>query len=927
MSADVPPVISTSPATPASRRLALLVGAISLSLFLVLVPFAKTSLGAAHWFIPLNQSVLIVNDVVTATLLFGQLRLTRSPSILVLASAYVFAAAMAILHLLSFPGVFAPGGLVGGAQSTAYLFIFWHTGFPLTVAAYSLLKERQSVVATPPAAAIGLALLVTAAAVAALGTLAIVGEPILPKVLQGTQYSPNFNLFQFGQWAVTAAAFALLWSRRSQSILDTWLLVVLAACFFEIGLVSIFNAGRYDVGFYSGRVYALLASSFVLVVLLTEQSKLYRDLVAARETARSENALRESRAVLSLAMEGGRMGAWSRDLHHGTAWYSPELERLVGVPVGSLGETSEALATLIHPDDRPGVQGELTRSLSSQDAFTLEFRLRHGDGTWRWMAARGKGVVDASGQASKVFGILVDVTARKEAEAAAEQIEARFRTLADGMPQLVWMARPDGWIYWYNSRWYEYTGTTPLEMEGWGWQGVHDPETLPTVLARWQHSIETGMPFEMVFPIRGRDGRLRPFLTRSSPLKADDGTVQHWFGTCTDITAQQDAEEALRRADRRKDEFLATLAHELRNPLAPIRSCIELLREGAPLPSRAERARAIIERQSHHLVRLVDDLLDISRINEGRVHLRRERISLAACLRDALQGLQPSDDSANHQLETDIPDDPLWAHADPVRITQAFTNLLNNALKFTPPGGRISVSAIREGSDACIRIADSGAGIEAHHLGSIFGMFAQVTPAMQRVEGGLGIGLALVRGFVDLHGGTVIAQSAGLGNGSEFIVRLPLLDEIAPPVNLSSALPEPAGSPLRILVIDDNIDAAESLRALLEIAGHVVREAHGGLEGLRVAFEFEPDVVLLDLGMPGMNGLDVARELRKQPIGASAYLVAVTGWGQATDRERTREAGFDLHLTKPVDREELEHVLNGYTPRGSRNSGGSAVRH
>jgi PAS domain S-box-containing protein len=921
-----PLVISSSPAAPGSRRLAVAVGAVSLAFFVALVPFAKTPLPAAHWFIPLNQSVLIVNDLVTATLLFGQLRLTRSRSMLVLASAYVFAAAMAVIHLLSFPGVFAADGLFGGSQTTAYLFISWHTGFPLAVAASALLDERKTNLTMGTAAATACALLVTAAVVALAGGLATFGEPLLPRLLNASRYTPQFNVFQFGQWVVTGAVLVLLLSRRSRSILGTWLVVVMTVWFCEIGLVSIFNAGRYDLGFYAGRVYSLLASTFVLVVLLTEQARLYRELVAAQETARSESALRESRAVLKLAMEGGRMGAWSRDLERGTAWYSPELEQLVGVPVGSLAPNSEALAGLIHPDDRAGVQREFNARAEAQDGFAIEFRLRHGDGSWRWMAARGRGAPDAGGQLTKQFGILVDITARKDAEEASAQIEARFRALADGMPQLVWMARPDGWVHWYNRRWFAYTGTTLQEMEGWGWQRVHDPATLPTVLARWRLSVETGEPFEMVFPIRGADGRFRPFLTRSSPLKSSDGRVQHWFGTCTDITAQQDAEEALRRADRRKDEFLATLAHELRNPLAPIRTCVELLRHGAPLPAGAERARTIIERQSNHLNRLIDDLLDVSRINEGKVQLRTERVSLVACMEDALQTVTDPVDGAAHRLDIDLPEDPLWARADPVRVTQAFVNLLSNAVKFTPPGGRIAVRASREGAQASFRIIDAGIGIEPAHLAGIFEMFAQVTPAMQRTQGGLGIGLALVRGFVDLHGGTVEARSSGLGQGSEFIVKLPLLAEVAAVSVSPAAARRIAGSRHRVLVIDDNVDAAESLAALLRLGGHEVREAHGGLDGLRIAAEFQPDVVLLDLGMPGMNGLEVARELRTRRAGSETYLVAVTGWGQNEDRQRTRDAGFDVHLTKPVDPDELDGLLAGRLSRARRPPGDETVR-
>ena len=782
-----PLVLSAQPADSRSRSGVRIAVILSVVLFVMLAPFAQLQLAAFPMFVPVYQVVLIVNDLVTATLLIFQLRVTRSRALLLLACGYVFTALMALLHLLTFPGAFAPAGLLGGGpQTTAYLFIFWHAGFPLAVIGYALGKRWQPVPAAaelPVARAIGLVLL----AVAALAVLAIAGSGLFPPILEGNRYSSGFNVLRFAPWVVTAAAAWVVWRSKPHSVLDLWLLVVLCAWFIEIALVAVFNAGRYDLGFYAGRIYGLLASTFLLAVLLWEQSRVYSNLGDALETARSEADLRENRAVLRLALEGGRMGAWSGDLKTDRVWWSAELEQIFGLQAGAFAGTRKACFELIHPEDRPAVQQAIEAAIGQRHDFGVEFRFRHRTGEWRWMDARGRANLDDAGRAATLFGIGIDITTRKRSEDAAGQIEARFRTLADGIPQLAWMARPDGWIYWYNKRWYDYTGTTPQDMQGWGWQSVHDPQVLPEVMQRWQGSIATGEHFEMVFPLKAANGEFRSFLTRVSPFRDADGNVAHWFGTNTDITAQQQAEVALRAADRRKDEFLATLAHELRNPLAPIRNAVEMMARLAPLPGALERLRGVLDRQSIHMVRLVDDLLEVSRITQGKLHLRMSRMSVVEALQDALEATRPALEAAGHRLLVELPDDRMETDGDATRITQVFVNLLTNATKFTAAGGKVSVRAERVDGQARVSVRDTGIGIGAEHLGGIFDIFSQVTPALERSQGGLGIGLALVRGFVQLHGGSVQAHSVGIGHGTEFIVRLPLQAPAAPPAPTSTA--------------------------------------------------------------------------------------------------------------------------------------------
>jgi signal transduction histidine kinase len=373
---------------------------------------------------------------------------------------------------------------------------------------------------------------------------------------------------------------------------------------------------------------------------------------------------------------------------------------------------------------------------------------------------------------------------------------------------------------------------------------------------------------------------------------------------------------ALQEADRRKDEFLAMLAHELRNPLAPIRTAVQLLRLTRAGDGQWTRARDIIERQVEHLVCLIDDLMDVSRITRGMITLQREPVTLGAVIARAIETTRPTIDARGHELHVEQPDESIVVHGDQTRLVQVVANILHNAAKFTPAGGRIVLSVHRDDGHAVISITDTGRGIPREVLPDVFDLFTKAHAAADAGHGGLGIGLALVRRLVEMHGGTVVAHSEGRGHGSRFTVQLPLLQ--AAPAIAAAALSEstPDESPLaartvrrRILVADDNLDAAEALSTLLQALGHEVRVAHDGAEALEVGGAFEPEIVLLDLGMPVMDGLEAARRMRQLPWGALARVVAVTGWGQQQDRARTAEAGFDAHLVKPVTDLDLLPVL------------------
>ncbi|MEQ8787261.1 MAG: PAS domain S-box protein [Pirellulaceae bacterium] len=507
-----------------------------------------------------------------------------------------------------------------------------------------------------------------------------------------------------------------------------------------------------------------------------------------------------------------------------------------------------------------------------------------------------------------------DLTREKLAEEELRDSESRFQQLADVIPNLTWMARPDGHIEWYNTRWYEYTGATWETMQGWGWQSVHDPEILPQVLEGWRQSLATGEPFEMVFPLRGVDGRFRPFLTRVVPFRDAEGGIVRWFGTNTDIGELEKTQKELRQiaarlseADRRKDEFLATLAHELRNPLAPIRTGLEVMRIAHDDPARIQEVRGMLERQTAQLITLVDDLLDVSRITRGKLKLRKCPVNAADVAQSAVETSRPFIDEAGHELTVALPDHAIHLDADPHRLAQVISNLLNNAAKYTPNGGRIWLTVEREGDELRLAVRDDGIGISPDKLEQVFEMFTQVDHPVEKNYTGLGVGLTLVRSLVEMHGGKIDVHSEGPDQGSEFCIRLPLLTEESP-MRIAEEVETPAAK-RRVLVVDDNSAAAKMLKMVVELQGHEVRTADNGREAIDVAAEFLPDVVLMDLGMPQMDGYEAAQHLRKQPWGRSMLLVALTGWGQDDDKEKTRQAGFDLHLTKPAEPAELSRIL------------------
>jgi len=414
-----------------------------------------------------------------------------------------------------------------------------------------------------------------------------------------------------------------------------------------------------------------------------------------------------------------------------------------------------------------------------------------------------------------------------------------------------------------------------------------------------------------------KDGSLLDVSLTISPLRDAEDRIIGVSKVARDVTPQKLAEQALRDADRRKDEFLATLAHELRNPLAPILNSLHIMRLAANDDPAIERVRGIMERQVNHMVRLVDDLMEVSRITRGKIELRREPVELAAVLKSAIETSQPLIESARHRLSVTLPPEPVVLDADPVRLAQVFSNLLNNSAKYSEEKGQIWVTVVREPHTAVVSVRDAGIGLAKAMLPRVFDMFTQIDSAGGRSRGGLGIGLTLVKNLVRMHGGQVTAASEGPGKGCEFTVRLPLSSRTlvdAPTIQGQST----AGVPLRVLVVDDNLDSAESLGVLLRLVGAESYVVHDGASALRALGMFRPDLVLLDIGMPDMDGYEVARRIRQLPEYRDLVLIALTGWGQEQDRRRSAAAGFDHHLLKPTDMVALQALMATLRSQGER---------
>ncbi|HEY9422165.1 MAG TPA: PAS domain S-box protein [Thermoanaerobaculia bacterium] len=506
-----------------------------------------------------------------------------------------------------------------------------------------------------------------------------------------------------------------------------------------------------------------------------------------------------------------------------------------------------------------------------------------------------------------------DLTERRRQEQSLRESEERFRLLVEGVRDYaIFMLDPDGFIVSWNAGAEAIKGYRAEEILGQHFSRFYPPEALARdwpahelEMAQWEGRFE-----DEGWRVR-KDGTTFWANVVITALYDQERRLRGFAKVTRDLTDRKRI-EALEEAEVRTQAFLAMLAHELRNPLAPIRNALGVLQMSPQNDSMTDWSRSVIERQVTHLTRLVDDLLDMSRVTSNKITLQKEPVELAELVRDALEVSRPLIESREHTLEVRTAAEPLWVHGDPTRLSQVVLNLLNNSAKYTPPGGHIWLTVGREDGNAVLRVRDTGIGIPADLLPKVFDLFVQGERSLDRTEGGLGIGLTLVRQLIQIHGGSVQAQSPGPNQGTELIVRLPLLTSGSLPAQPSGSHEtggSPQARPRRILIVDDNSDATQTLHALLELWGHEVRSAQDGPAALAAAAELQPEIVFLDLGLPGMSGFEVAPALRSMPGLRGVMIVAVTGYGQEEDRRRTREAGFDRHLVKPVDPELLRKLI------------------
>jgi PAS domain S-box-containing protein len=529
------------------------------------------------------------------------------------------------------------------------------------------------------------------------------------------------------------------------------------------------------------------------------------------------------------------------------------------------------------------------------------------DGTEHPIDDSASPIRDAKGEILGVVLIFRDMTERKHAEWTRLQLAAIVESSEDA----VFSKDLDGIIRSWNRGAEQLYGYSAEEIVGKSVSLLYPPNR-PDDFFQIMERLKRGERVEHFETIRVRkDGRLFDASVTISPLKDESGKIIGASDITRDITERKRLYQQLQEADRRKDEFLATLAHELRNPLAPIRNALQILRLAGDDKTAVEKALIVMERQIQQMVRLIDDLMDVSRITRNKLQLRPERVDLVTVLRNTVDISRPLIEAAGHKLTVTLPKEPIYVDADAARLAQVFSNLLNNAAKYTEPGGRIWLTVERENKRAVVRIKDSGLGISAEHLPHIFEMFAQVERSLEYSQGGLGIGLTLAKHLTEMHGGTIEAHSEGQDKGSEFIVCLPETGSIpvqqGPSVGQSER--KAAAGQCKILIVDDDEDTVTSMSMMLRILGHDTFFAYDGQQAVEAAKLYRPDIVLLDIGLPKMNGYETARRIRQGPWGKEMKLIALTGWGQEKDKRRSKEAGFDRHLLKPVEPAALEELL------------------
>jgi len=670
-----------------------------------------------------------------------------------------------------------------------------------------------------------------------------------------------------------------------------------------------------------GNVWGACAIHHAHVSLRPTQSErehldvLLRLAGAVIERRRFLEQLTSTSERLQYAERVGGIGVFDWNMQTSAVIWTPQMEQIYGIPLDSFEGFVEGWKKRVHPDDLPRVLEKVESGIHARRPdFSDEYRIVTPAGEVRWTAVQGGFEYDSEGAAVRMIGIVADVTERKKTEEQARFDKERLSLALEAGELGFWDWHIPSGVVQFGGCWASMLGYRNDEIEPHvrAREVLVHRDDMPVVQESLQRHFRGEVAiYEVEHRLKRKDGSWCWVLDRGRVVERDnEGNPLRMVGIHADVHEQHLIREELRAAAKRKDEFLATLAHELRNPLAPLRTGLEIIKRN-PAGAQASQARDMMSRQLSHMVRLIDDLLDVSRITRGKLELRIEDITLQNVVDLAVESSKPAIDTARHTLSVELPLEDIQLHGDLTRLSQVLSNLLLNAAKYTPEGGFIKLSASMEGGFVVVQVSDNGIGIPQEMLRAVFEMFGQVNQTLDRAQGGLGIGLALVKNIVELHKGEIRAESLGSGKGSTFTVKLPaqVLKRIVVAEDPKAAAIEEEVPMKKILVVDDNVDGAMSLKLYLELLGHEVGVAHTGHEAISHVMKEMPALIFLDIGLPGMSGYEVAHKIRELPHGKQPIIAAVTGWGTEEDKRKSLEAGCNVHLTKPIDLSEAEKLL------------------
>jgi PAS domain S-box-containing protein len=665
-----------------------------------------------------------------------------------------------------------------------------------------------------------------------------------------------------------------------------------------------------------GFVLGILSLHFKQPRRATEMETQVAELCARQvgdllETANHQQALRESEARFRTMADNAPVMVWVADEQHRCTYLSKSWCAFTGQSeADGLGF---GWSNVVHPDDREAVYREFVRAAEERRTLRLECRFRRHDGNYRWCIDAATPRFNSHGNFVGFVGSVMDITERKVQEEVLRQSEKLYRAIGEALDYGIWICDADGRSRYVSESFLRLLGLTQDECSMYGWVRLLHPDEAQETLLEWRECVRTGGIWNRTRRFKGLDGNYHSILSRGLPVRDEHGQIVCWAGINLDVSREQQAQAALHAADRRKDDFLALLSHELRNTLAPIRSALELLKLQAPASPQQARGIGVIDRQLDNLIRLVDDLLDLSHINSGKLELRLETVPLHDVIATAVDATRPQLAAAEHELVLELPDAYLQLQADRVRLVQILVNLLNNSAKYTPRQGHIKVRAVVHGAELRISVQDDGIGIPEQALQTVFNKYAQLDTSRARAGGGLGIGLTLVKALAEMHGGRVSAHSPGTGQGSVFTLALPFAASAPQAVQVAPAAAPTSHNPgvRRVLIADDNPDAAQTLAMLLDLMGHATHVVSDGLEAIDAVQSFAPDFVFMDIGMPKLDGIEATRRIRELGLPQQPRIVAVTGWAQPGDLELSQTAGMDYHVVKPITMQTLQALIDG----------------